>query len=78
MVFKSSRNTAKSRCVDPVEVKITSKLSDFKPLNGSWIVDFYEHLKQETWMIIKGFVSAGITEAVNNARSVYEEIENPF
>ena len=29
-------------------------------------------------MIIKGFDSAGITEAVNNAQSVYEKIENPF
>ena len=29
-------------------------------------------------MIIKGFNSAGITEAVNNAQSVYEKLGNPF
>ena len=29
-------------------------------------------------MIIKVLNSAGITEAVNNAQSVYEKIENPF
>ena len=28
--------------------------------------------------MIKGFDSAGITEAVNNAKSVYEKIENSF
>ena len=27
---------------------------------------------------MKGFDSAGITEAVNNAESVYEKIKNPF
>ena len=35
-------------------------------------------MKNETGMIIKGFDSTGITEAVNNAQSVYEEIEHPF
>ena len=29
-------------------------------------------------MIIKGFDSTGITEAVNNAQTVYIKIENPF
>ena len=62
----------------PTEVKITSKLSDLKPLHASWIVDLYEHLKKETGMVIEGFDSAGITEAVNNAQSVNEKIENPF
>ena len=41
--------------VDPTEVKITSKLSDLKPLHASSIADFYEHLKGKTEMIIKGF-----------------------
>ena len=67
-----------NRGVDPTEVKTTSKLSDLKPLHASWIVDLYEHLKKETRMIIKGLDSAGITEAVNNAESVYDKIENPF
>ena len=58
----------------PTEVKITSKLSDLKPLHASWIVDLY----RETGMVIEGFDSAGITETVNNAQSVNEKIENPF
>ena len=55
--------TQLNRGVNPTEVKITSKLSDLKPLHAAWIVELYEHLKKET----KGFDSAGITEAVNNA-----------
>ena len=47
-------------------------------LHASWIVDLYEHLKKEMGMIIKCFDSAGITEAVNNAQSIYEKIENPY
>ena len=76
--FSNEVVTQLNRGVDPTEVKITSKLSDLKPLHASWIVDLYKHLKKETGMIIKGFDSAGITEAVNNAQSVYEKIENPF
>ena len=76
--FSNEVVTQLNRGVDPTEVKITSKLSDLKPLHASWIVDLFEHLKKETGMIIKGFDSAGIPEAVNNAQFVYEKIENPF
>ena len=76
--FSNKVATQLNRGVDPTEVKITSKQSDLKPLHASWIIDLCEHLKKETWMIIKGFDSAGITEAVNNAQSDYEKIENPF
>ena len=50
-----------NRGFDPAEVKITSKLSDLKPLLASWIADLYEHLEKETEMIKKGFDSARIT-----------------
>ena len=76
--FSNEVTTQRNQGVDPIEVKITSKLSDLKPLHASWIVDLYEHLKNETGMIIKGFYSTGITKAVNNAQSVYVKIENPF
>ena len=76
--FSNEVATQLNRGVETTEVKITSKLSDLKPLHASWIVDLYEHLKKETGMMIKGFDSAGITEAVNNAKSVYEKIENSF
>ena len=64
--------------IDPTDVKISSKLSDLKPLHASWIVDLYDHLSNEAEMIINGFDSAGITEAVNNAQTVFEKVENPF
>ena len=70
--FSNKVATQLNRGVDPTEVKIISKSSDLKSLHASWIVDLYEHLKKETGMIIKGFDSAGITEAV------YEKMENPF
>ena len=76
--FLNEVATQLNRRVDHTKVKITSKLSDIKSLNGSWIADLFEHLKEETGMIIKGFDFAWITEAVNNAQSVYENIENPF
>ena len=76
--FSNKVATQRNQGLDPTEVKIPSKLSDLKPLHASWIVDLYEHLKKETGMIIKGFDSTGITEAVNNAQSVSEKIENPF
>ena len=64
--------------IDPADVKISSKLSDLKPLHASWIVELYHHLSNEAEMIINGFDSAGITEAVNDANSVLEIVENPF
>ena len=76
--FSNEFATQLSRSVDPTEGKITSKLSGLKPSHASWITDLNEHLKKETGMIIKGFDSTGITEAVHNAQSVYQKIENPF
>ena len=76
--FSNEVATQLNRGVDPTEVKITTKLSDLKPLHASWIVDLYEYLKKETGMIIKGFDSAGIRDAVNNAQSINEKIGNPF
>ena len=76
--FSNKVATQRNQGLHPTEVKITSKLSDLKPLHASWIVDLYEHWKKETGMIIKGFDSTGITEAVNNAQSVSEKIESPF
>ena len=44
--FSNEVATQLNRGVDPTEVKITSNLSDLKPLHASWIVDLYEHLKK--------------------------------
>ena len=63
---------------DPRDLKLTTKLSDIKPLHAGWIVDLYNHLSNEPEMIMNGFKSAGIVEAVENANNVMERIENPF
>ena len=76
--FSNEFATKLSRGVGLTVEKITSKLSGLKPSHASWIIDLNEHLKKETGMIIKGFHSTGITEAVHNAQSVYQKIENPF
>ena len=63
---------------DPTDVKISSKLSDLKSIHARWIVDWYNHVIKEKEMIVRGFNSAGISEAVQNAEDIYERIENPF
>ena len=37
---------------DPTDVKISSKLSDLKPIHGRWIVDWYNHVIKEKEMIV--------------------------
>ena len=63
---------------DPADVKVSSKLSDLKPLHARWVVDWYHYVQDEKQMIINGFDSAGISEAVHNAQQFYEMVENPF
>jgi len=51
-------------------------LSDLKPLHAGWIVNLFNHIQEEAELIEKGFSEAGISEAINNAQSVYERVEN--
>ena len=37
-----------------------------------------EKKEKEKLMIIKGFDSAGVSEAVQNAEDIYKKVENPF
>ena len=46
--------------IDPVHLKIISKLFNLKPLHASWIVDLYKHLSDNQEVIINGFDSAWI------------------
>ena len=62
----------------PCDVKISSKLLDIKPLHAKWIVALYEHLLGQKEMIINGFESAGIMEAIECAQEVFIKVENPF
>ena len=63
---------------DPTDIKVSSKLSDLKPLHASWIVDLYKHMQGEDELILKGFKEASIYEAINDAQEVFERVENPF
>lgn len=62
------------RCTCPADVRISSKLSDVKPLHSSWIVDFYEHMFQQSKILISGLNG---TDA-NEAKPFLESVENPF
>ena len=49
-----------------------------KPLHAKWFVDLYNTLKDEKEMVKNGFRSAGITDAIENAKDMVEKVENPF
>ena len=63
---------------DHTDVKISSKLSDLKLIHVIWIVDCYNHVIKEKEMVVRGFNSAGISQALQNAEEIYEKRENPF
>ena len=65
---------------DPTDVKISSKLSDLKPIHTRWNVDWYNHVIKDKEMIDRRFNSAGIAEAVQNAEDIYERgyLEDSF
>ena len=63
---------------DHTDVKISSKLSDLKLIHVIWIVDCYNHVIKEKEMVVRGFNSAGISQALQNAEEIYEKLENPF
>ena len=56
---------------DPTDVKISS-------IHARWIGDWYNHVIKEKEMIVRGFNSAGILEAVQNAEDIYEKFQNLF
>ena len=60
------------------DVKVSLNLSVIKPLHAKWIVDLHHYLKAEKAMILSGFRAAGISEAIKNAKSITEKVENAF
>ena len=60
------------------DVKVSLKLSVIKPLHAECITDLCNILKDEKEMAINGFRSAGITEAIENAKNMVEKVENTF
>ena len=72
------RNLQLQNGKDPTDVKISSKLSDLKPIHSRWIVHWYNYVIKEKEIIVRGFSSAGTSGAVQNTENIYEKIENPF
>ena len=62
----------------PADVEVSLNLSEIKPLHAKWIYEMYEYLRGRSDLVLNGFESAGITEAVEKSNEVFERIENPF
>ena len=62
---------------DPVDIKVTSKLSNLKLLHASWVVDLYKHLSGNQEILVNSFDNSLISEDVTKA-SMIEKVENPF
>ena len=66
------------RGIAPPDVKVSFNLSVIRLLHAKWIVDLHHYLKAEKAIILSGFRAAGISEAIENAKSITEKVENPF
>ena len=64
--------------IDPADIRVTLKLSNLKPLHASWIVDLYKRLSGNQEIIVHGFDSARMSEAVTKASAILGKVENPF
>ena len=60
-------------------INIEFKLTTIKPLHAKWIVDYYNHItsKAGTDVIINGWKSAGIYDAIKTGKSTLPSID-PF
>ena len=50
--------------IEVYEINGPLKFSILKPIHGRWLVGLYDHLRYNKDIIIKGFESAGIIEAL--------------
>ena len=56
------------------EIDILLKLSILKPIHGRWLLGLYDHLRNNKEIIINGFESAGITEAVTQELLIEDQL----
>ena len=66
------------RGITTPDVKVSLNPSVIKPLHAKWIVDLHHYLKVEKAIILSGFRAAGISKAIENAKSITEKVENLF
>ena len=62
----------------PADVEVSLNLSEIKPLHAKWIYEMYKYLRGRSDLVLNGFESAGITEAVEKSNEDFERIENSF
>ena len=67
-----------AKSIKPAGVKVSSALSELKPVHAQWIVDVYEYLCKQPEIFKNSFRAARITESVEFVYSVVQRIENPF
>ena len=65
-------------CKAPADVEVSLNFSEIKPLHVKWIYEMHEYLRGRSDLVLNGFESAGITEAVEKSNEVFESIENQF
>ena len=75
MVFERSIKSVEERDW-PAGIKITSELSNLKPLHALWIVDLYKHLSDNQEIIVNGFDSVWISEAETKASAILDKVDN--
>ena len=67
-----------SKGVDPAYIKVSTTLTRMKSLHARWIEDLYVYLKNQREIILNGFKSTGVMEAVEQAEKFVTDVENPF
>ena len=66
------------RGIDPNNVKVALKLSVVKPPHAKWVIKPYKKLKNQTDIIVSGFVSFGIIGAIEEASIVVARVKTPL
>ena len=62
--YANEVNKQRDEGTEVYEINILLKLSILKPIHGRSLLGLYDHLRNNKEIIINGFESAGITEAV--------------
>ena len=49
---------------DVYKIDVNTTLTVMKPVHAKWVIGLYDHLRNSSDIITKGFEKAGITEAI--------------
>ena len=61
----------------PADVEVSLNLSEIKPLHAKWIYEMYKDLRGRSDLVLNGFESTGITEAIENFFSPIRYVQIP-